>query len=66
MESLMKLRIDTAICTGHGRCYALAPELFDADDSGYGMVKVSDVPDSLRSQAELAVQNCPERAIVLE
>jgi ferredoxin len=60
----MKLRIDTDACTGHGRCYALAPELFDADDAGYGVV-IADgpVPAELAQRAELAVANCPERAI---
>lgn len=62
----MRLRIDEAVCTGHGRCYALAPELFDADDRGYGVVVVDEVAESLRPQANAAVQNCPERAITLE
>ena len=62
----MKLRIDESKCTGHGRCYALAPELFDADDSGYGVVGHPDVPEELRSAAETAQQNCPEHAVVLE
>lgn len=62
----MKLRIDESACTGHGRCYSLAPELFDSDDFGHGMV-ISAEPDAeLAAQARLAVQNCPERAITLE
>ena len=63
----MKLRIDTDACTGHGRCYALAPELFDADDAGYGVViEDAPVPVGLEDKAKLAVANCPERAITLE
>jgi ferredoxin len=63
----MKLRIDTDACTGHGRCYALAGELFDADDAGYGQVRGDgEVPAGLEKQAELAVANCPERAITLD
>ena len=27
----MKLRIDAEACTGHGRCYVLAPDVFDHD-----------------------------------
>ena len=61
-----RIRIDTDVCTGHGRCYMLAPELFEADDSGYGVVVRPDVPDSLLDQAESARQNCPERAIFIE
>jgi ferredoxin len=62
----MKLRIDEDVCTGHGRCYTLAPELFEADEYGHGKVTVEDVPDELLSQARLAQSNCPERAISLE
>ncbi len=62
----MRLRIDEDLCTGHGRCYALAPELFDADDYGHGTVTVDQVPEGLVDQARLAVGNCPEGAITLE
>jgi ferredoxin len=62
----MKVQIDTDRCTGHGRCYALSPELFDADDVGYGKVLVDDeLPADLMSAAERAVGNCPERAIIV-
>lgn len=62
----MKVRIDTELCTGHGRCYSLAPEVFEPDDRGHGQVIVEDVPESLRARAETGVQNCPERAISVE
>lgn len=62
----MKLRIDADACTGHGRCYSLAPELFDADEYGHGTVLGDRVPDALQEQARVAVANCPERAITLE
>jgi ferredoxin len=62
----MRLRIDESLCTGHGRCYALAPQLFDADDRGYGVVTCAVVPDALVGQAQTAQQNCPERAVFLE
>jgi ferredoxin len=62
----MKLHIDSTTCTGHGRCYSLAPQLFDADDFGHGVVLCANVPDHLRDAAWSAVENCPERAISLE
>ena len=34
----MKVRINPELCQGHGRCYDLAPELFGADEEGYGQV----------------------------
>jgi ferredoxin len=62
----MKLRLDLSSCTGHGRCYVLAPDLFDADDNGYAILKCAEPPDSLRQLAESTVLNCPERAIVID
>lgn len=60
----MRLKLDSTKCQGHGRCYVLASELFDDDDDGYSVLKVTgDVPDALHRAATLAVDNCPEYAI---
>ncbi|MFA1546870.1 ferredoxin [Actinomadura chokoriensis] len=60
----MKVKIDSARCQGHGRCYDLAPDLFGEDDEGYGTVLGDGVvPEGRERDARLAVQNCPERAI---
>ena len=31
----MKVRVEPTLCQGHNRCYAIAPDLFQLDDSGY-------------------------------
>ena len=62
----MKVRIDPDLCTGHGRCYSLAPEVFEPDEYGHGQVILAEVPEGLRARAELGVQNCPEHAISVE
>jgi len=63
----MRLVIDGERCTGHGRCYALAPDVVDADDRGLGVVVITaDLEGDLLAQAERAVLNCPERAVSLE
>ena len=62
----MKLRINSDICQGHGRCYDLAPGLFGDDDEGYGQVLGDGiVPQEAEHDANLAVLNCPEQAIEL-
>jgi ferredoxin len=61
----VKVRIDADVCTGHGRCYTLAPEVFDSDDRGYGTVICEDVGEELRAKAVVGEQNCPERAITI-
>jgi ferredoxin len=62
----MKVQIDPGLCQGHGRCYDLAPDLFGADDEGYGLVLGDGVvPQEAKHNADLAVLNCPEQAIEL-
>jgi ferredoxin len=63
----MRVHVDDDRCEGHGRCYALAPELFAPDAIGNGH-EVGDgtVAAGMEHQARLAVANCPERAITVE
>lgn len=63
----MKVRVDPEKCQGHGRCYALAPQIFDADDLGNG-VEIGDgvVPPELEAVARRAAANCPELAVIVE
>lgn len=62
----MRIRIDRDACTGHGRCYTLAPDLVIADDEGFGQVVRGDVPADLEGVARRAALNCPERAVLLD
>lgn len=60
----MRVSIDTEKCQGHGRCFALAPDLFDLDDFGVASV-IGDgtVPPDRERVVRLVVANCPEFAI---
>jgi ferredoxin len=63
----MRVQIDPGRCQGHGRCYDLAPDLFAADEDGYGTVPGDGaVPAGREDDARLAQANCPEDAVVLE
>ena len=63
----MRIVFDREKCQGHGRCYALAPDLFDADDEGYSVLLVSgELADDQLAAAQLAADNCPEYAITIE
>jgi ferredoxin len=59
----VRLSVDVDMCTGHGRCYALAPDVFGADEYGHCEILVDDVDGELLQHAILGVQNCPEQAI---
>lgn len=62
----LRIELNPAVCTGHGRCYDLAPDVFAPDDAGNGTV-LTPVVDSAadRKAAALGQQNCPEGAIRL-
>ncbi|HEV3226395.1 MAG TPA: ferredoxin [Acidimicrobiales bacterium] len=63
----MRIHVDNSRCEGHGRCYAVAPALFEPDDIGNGH-EIADgaVAPGQEHEARLAVSNCPERAVILE
>ena len=64
----MKVHLDRGRCQGHGRCYVLAPSVYEPDDDGYGFVvdAVGDrLPPELEEAARKGVNNCPEDAIII-
>jgi ferredoxin len=61
---MIRLEIDEDRCTGHGRCYSMAPSLFAADEFGHAVLVPTDHIDE--NDARVAVENCPEGAIRLE
>lgn len=62
----MRITIDRSLCSGHGRCYALAPEVFGFDDAGFSAPKFDVVPPELEDAARLGAGACPELAIELD
>lgn len=59
----MKIKVHHEKCQGHARCYALAPDIFQLDDSGYilpGEIAISTGQEPL---AQRGVRSCPERAL---
>jgi ferredoxin len=65
-DFLVKVQIGADLCQGHGRCYDLAPALFDDDEEGYGQVLGNGVvPPEREDDARRAALNCPEHAIKL-
>jgi ferredoxin len=64
----VKVTVNGALCTGHGRCYSLAPDVFEPDDEGYSAQRdvPIDVPADQEDAAVPAAHACPERAISVE
>jgi len=62
----VKILLDAEACTGHGRCYALAPEVFGPDELGRCEILVAEPADGQEAAARLAVASCPEDALRIE
>ncbi len=61
----MKIEFDVDACTGHGRCYSLAPDVYEPDDVGYVVDPSGDVPSGLEDDARRGAGSCPEQAITI-
>jgi ferredoxin len=62
----MKVTVDKSLCSGHARCHATSPEVFDIDDIGYVVVdETKTVPADLEGAARDGANACPERAITI-
>jgi ferredoxin len=61
----VRVVIDADACTGHGRCYSLWPDVFDADEQGHSVVIEHEPRADQLPAIEAAVSNCPEHAISL-
>ncbi len=61
----MKIQVDLALCTGHGRCYALCPSHFDEDEAGHCLLVQPEVGTDALDEVRQAADNCPEGAITI-
>lgn len=62
----MKIVLDADACVGHGRCYALAPQVFGPDELGHCVVLLAEPPPELEEAARRGAAACPEEALTVE
>jgi len=62
----MKVRLDQSKCVGHAQCYAVDPELFPIDDSGYSILEDREVEPGDEQVTWNGAAACPELAITIE
>lgn len=62
----MKIVVAREKCSGHARCFAMGPDVYDLDEEGYNALTERDVPSDLEQQAIDGAESCPEGAITLE
>lgn len=62
----MKIRLEQSRCVGHAQCYAVDPDLFPIDESGYSILETHDVLPDDEQRIRDGVAACPELALILE
>lgn len=62
----MKMHIDTDVCTGHGVCEGIRPDIFEVGDDGIALLLTEEFTDGDRQDLEDAVDQCPTQALRLE
>jgi ferredoxin len=64
-RGLARIKIDRGVCSGHARCVAIAPALFDIDDDGLAGALRQPRTHLELEDATRAAGGCPEQAITI-
>jgi ferredoxin len=62
----MKVKVDTAKCSGIGLCEVTAPTVFEVGEDGQSHAINPEPPEDDRAAVEEAVNNCPTGALSIE
>jgi ferredoxin len=62
----VKVRLEQSRCVGHAQCYAVDPNLFPIDESGYSILEEHEVRPEDEQLTRDGVASCPEMALILE
>jgi ferredoxin len=64
--NLVRVRLEKSKCVGHAQCYAVDPDLFPIDDSGYSILEEHEVRPEDEQLTRDGVASCPEMALIIE
>ncbi|MEE6138354.1 ferredoxin [Mycobacterium sp. 050128] len=62
----MRVRLEKSKCVGHAQCYAVDPDLFPIDESGYSILEEHEVSAEEAELTRDGVASCPEMALILD
>lgn len=62
----MRVGLEKSKCVGHAQCYAVDPDLFPIDDSGYSILEDHEVSPEDAQVTRDGVASCPEMALFIE
>ena len=62
----MRVKLNPERCSGHARCFAVAPEVYDIDDNGFCLpLPDQQLSSDLEAAARDGVDACPENALTI-
>ncbi|MGW8554785.1 ferredoxin [Streptomyces tubercidicus] len=61
----MRITVDQDRCVGAGMCAMTAGEVFEQEDDGLVVLRMTEPPEHLADTVEEAEQLCPSRAITV-
>ena len=62
----MRIVLEADRCIGSGNCEVLAPDVFEVGDDMVCHILVDEPGPDLQTDAEMAVEACPTRALRIE
>jgi ferredoxin len=62
----VRVKVDVVKCVGHARCAAVAPSVYELDDSGFNQTPEKIVGPDLKADALRGARACPERVITVD
>jgi ferredoxin len=62
----MRVRLEKSKCVGHAQCYAVDPDLFPIDESGYSILEAREVRPEDVQRTRDGVASCPEMALIVD
>jgi ferredoxin len=62
----VRVHLEKSKCVGHAQCYAVDPDLFPIDDSGYSILEEHEVQSEDVQVTRDGVASCPEMALIIE
>jgi len=62
----VRVRLEKSRCVGHAQCYAVDPDVFPIDESGYSVLEEHEVLAEDEQSTRDGVASCPEMALILD
>jgi ferredoxin len=63
---VVKVRVEQSRCVGHAQCFAVDPQIFPIDESGYSILEEHEVAPEDAQTTRDGVASCPEMALILD